>query len=479
MKTPLSNFHQFGIIISAFLLFASCSSDDYPGNQEFVAAFQKESENFTGDSITKEIKLVFSTEAEETGAIEISYSTAQLLYGQDEDFYTDPPATDEIITIPIEKGSRETTFKVTKSNETFIADDFIQFSIVKVDLNGKNAFTQGNTDTKIFFTETASLGGTIYPEVGGPNEPNQVYINLSTEEETKVRRDSWDLGFYSGQDFHVKLNSSMYMFAGALATTDIDQVSADEISDLQSKMDFLVEESNQFVDHPDGDLDKLIINNISENDEENPVYLVKMGQEIGTETPSSGSVAVAGDNRGWKKIRVLQNGTNYILQYADLEDDSHQEITIPKNPTYNFSFYSIQNEEVVEVEPPQNNWDLNFTVNIEIEELPGTNFNTAYGYSDYVTTNTLGNVKAYQVSTEDYSYDEFTKSNVSENELVLDQRIIGSSWRNTVPPDRGVSGSVFYVIQDTEGHLYKLKFTAFENENGVRGYPKFKYKLLN
>src|SRR5699024_11526737 len=70
-----------------------------------------------------------------------------------------------------------------------------------------------NTSTKIYFAENASMGGTLKPEVGGPNEPNQVYVSLSGQEQTKIKRDTWDLGYYSGNGFYVdrkstRLNSS-------------------------------------------------------------------------------------------------------------------------------------------------------------------------------------------------------------------------------------------------------------------------------
>ncbi|WP_304038343.1 HmuY family protein, partial [Mesonia mobilis] len=42
-----------------------------------------------------------------------------------------------------------------------------------------------------------------------------------------------------------------------------------------------------------------------------------------------------------------------------------------------------------------------------------------------------------------------------------------------------IFNNIFYVIEDPEGNLYKLRFTAMMNQNGVRGYPSFEYSLLN
>ena len=36
---------------------------------------------------------------------------------------------------------------------------------------------------------------TLLPEVGGANEPNQVYVDLSSGKMTSIRIDAWDLAF--------------------------------------------------------------------------------------------------------------------------------------------------------------------------------------------------------------------------------------------------------------------------------------------
>ncbi|HRS01468.1 MAG TPA: HmuY family protein [Bacteroidota bacterium] len=35
-----------------------------------------------------------------------------------------------------------------------------------------------------------------------------------------------------------------------------------------------------------------------------------------------------------------------------------------------------------------------------------------------------------------------------------------------------------YIIKSVNGYLYKLHFTAFYNEKGVKGYPKFEFQKL-
>lgn len=323
-------------------------------------------------------------------------------------------------------------------------------------------------------------GATITPVVGGPNQQNQVYVDLSTNTSTSVRRDSWDLGFNSTSN-RVVINGSIYMAVGKLSVTDIDAVtSADaEVTSLQPQVAVATfdAENMAFVDNPNGDISGTAIDEISVTDADNHVYIVNLGFEVGTETPATGSVAVSGDARGWKKIRVLRNGDDYVMQYADLDATTHQEITISKDSNYNFTFFSFNTEAIVNVEPEKEAWDLNFTV--FTNEIPGFG---SYGYTDYVVNNLKGNAKAYMVDevVDGITYEDFTVSDVINSNFSNDQRSIGSSWRNGGGPDTepSLKEDLFYVVNDANGNLYKLQFIALTNAEGVRGYPQFVYSLL-
>ncbi|AUC22761.1 hypothetical protein BTO15_11975 [Polaribacter sejongensis] len=324
-------------------------------------------------------------------------------------------------------------------------------------------------------------GAAVSPEVGGPNEPNQVYVDLSTNTTTVVKRDSWDLGFYSGSEFRVSLNGSISMATAALSTTNIDEVksSDQEVIDLQPlvRTNTYTDESAPFVDAPNGNILETAISEISDTDSENKVYLVNLGYEVDTTAPATGSYSANGEARGWKKIRILKDGNNYILQYADLDATTHKEITISKNEAYHFTFFSFNTENEVSVEPLKNEWDLNFTIFTNLIPTAGP-----YVYPDYVTNNTKSDAKVYKLDTEvdAFTYDDFSITDVDATKFTTDQRSIGSSWRNGGGPSSlpSLKENVFYVVTDTDGNLYKLKFLALTNDAGERGYPEFVYSLL-
>lgn len=330
-------------------------------------------------------------------------------------------------------------------------------------------------------------GATITPEVGGPNQQNQVYIDLSSNTSTAVIRDSWDLGFYSGSDYRVVLNGSIAMATAQLSTTNIDEVNSttEEVANLKpAVMVGSFDPSNlSYVDAFSGAISGTAIAQISENDLDNKVYLVNLGNSVGTATPATGAIALNGESRGWKKIRVLKSGTDYILQYADLDATSHQEVRISKSSDSSFNFFSFNTNSLVSVEPETDKWDLNFTAFTD-EVFDDTVSFGAYFYGDFVATNTKANVGVYKIDTSlqpDLTYDNFTLDFVNNSSFIAnDQRVIGSTWRNSGGPTSlpSLKETVFYVVKDAQGNLYKLKFLALTNDAGVRGYPKFIYSLL-
>ena len=222
-----------------------------------------------------------------------------------------------------------------------------------------------------------------------------------------------------------------------------------------------------------GDINKTAIAPVSSNDLENKVYLINLGYKVGTETPAPGSQAVAGDARGWKKIRILKQDGAYLFQYADLNQSTHQEVLIEKDSNFNFSFFSFDTNSKLAVEPQAENWDVNFTVFTNVLTGAGS-----YGFSDGVLHNRKGGVKVYSILTDEIAYDDFSIENINTSAFLLDQRTIGSSWREVITQDKVLVDNIYYIIQDPNDNIYKLKFTALLSDSGERGFPEFKYKLV-
>ncbi len=329
----------------------------------------------------------------------------------------------------------------------------------------------------------------VAPSVGGANEPNQVFVDLSSAQETSIRRDSWDLGFYSGDEFRVIINGSIKMAVKQLNTTDIAEVQEEDAS---VAVGYTTLAELGYVDNPTGILtgagngEGTAIAEVSDNNENNKVYLVNLGYEVGTTIPETGTVALDGEARGWKKIRVTKQGNDYVLQYADLDATTAQSVTISKNANYNFVFVSLTNGQTVNVEPEAVKWDLNFTGFTNYYSA-GTSQITYY-FSDFITTNIHGGTQVYEVVVSDATqteavYSDFALEDVEDANFwfsATDQRAIGSNWRNGGGPSSGpsIKDDRFYIVKDADGNIYKLRLLALTNDNGVRGYPVFEYELL-
>ena len=454
-------------VVTIIVFLTSCSEEPTFISDPFVVAFEKTSAKILDITNASEIQLVYSKMAVEDGSVNIQIDTENAVYGRD--FVTIPEATGNAVTLEIVSGETTNSFQVVELNDSFSDVMKITFSIASIDVEGANI--QGNTFFEL--SDSVYLGGEFTPTVGGPNEPNQVYIDLSSNKETVVRRDAWDLGFYGGDDFRVAINGSLYMATAPLSNLDINSVNSSTVSSLQPVVAIgtFDPENENYIDAPNGNILETAIDEISTEDSQNPVYVLNLGNSIGTQQPTIGGVTIAGEARGWKKIRILLNGDAYVLQYADLDATSYHEITIPKDSDFNFSFFSFTTETLVDVEPQKNQWDVCFTVFTNVLEGAGS-----YGFSDYVIHNRKGGVTAYSLTGSSITYDDFELDHIEEALFEETQNIIGSNWRSvftgTVTPE------VFYILKDANENYYKIRFLDLVNSTGERGYPRFEYSLL-
>ncbi len=325
-------------------------------------------------------------------------------------------------------------------------------------------------------------GAIINPQVGGANQPNQVFIDLSKERQVAIERASWDLGFYTGSEYRVILNNTVSALARSLDKTDLNEVTAQDTLGFGAQLDVDVIFSSLFgrppswlsdvtnwADDPSGDLDKTAIDEISANTDDNQVYIINRGKN-----PD-------GSQRGWMKIRTIRNGAGYTLQYANIDATTFQEFSITKDNAIDFVTVSLDNG-ITEVLPEKAEWDFAFTVFLnQLSTGPGTII--PYAFNDFVIINT-GRVEVAVIEQDDQvNYADFDFASVSGLEFSSDIDVIGSDWRTVGQPGSGlpptINDDVFYVVKDTEDNYYKLQFTRLvDATTGERGNPQFMYDIL-
>lgn len=308
--------------------------------------------------------------------------------------------------------------------------------------------------------------------LGGANQGNQVFVDLSGEKSEALSRDAWELGFYSGSDFRVVINGSIAMAVKQLETSDISQTVS---QDATVAVGTFQAANMAYVDNPNGNLAQTAFGAIAASEATAKVYIVNLGLSVPTEKPAAGSVNTAGTPRGWKKVKIWREGEGYKFQYANLDGATATTVTIAKDPSYNHVFFSLTNGSTLKAEPAKDSWDLNFTT-FTNEVFDGANSAGAYFYSDYIVTNTKAGVTAARVEGDAAAYAAYTLASASSLTFSTDQRAIGADWRDVFT--RATFGNVFFVVKDAAGNIYKVKFISMVSAEGERGFPVFEYELL-
>jgi len=465
----------------SLLFIAACSDDDTTKTATNAAAFANPAINLTANATP--VNVVFLEPTTAAGTVTLNLTTTGVVYGTD--FNTAPAAVSNTITLPFAANVSSVSFVFNRLTTPFEGQvKNVVFTIASISTNGIT-IPAATKAVQVNFGETPLVTNSVAPAIGGPNVPNQVYVDLSSGASTPVKRTSWDLGFYSGSEFRVVLNGSIKMAVKKLDITDMTQVVTvdNTVAVGEGGGSGVVNGNKDYVDGPSGDITLTAMSEVSSTDSENKVYLVNLGFGLSTVVPNAGSVNAYGDARGWKKIRILKSGSDYKLQYADVAATTFSEVTITKNSAYNFTFFSFDTKAVVAAEPEKAKWDLNFTSFTNHTNM-GTGL-VSYPFQDFIVTNAKGGTRAYQVlNSAGVAYAAFTLANVTtanfEAPAAADQTVIGSNWRNGGGPTTlpSIKDDRFYVIKDAAGNIYKVRFVAMINAASERGNPSFEYSLL-
>ena len=478
MIRNLTNRISFITLTLLSLAIGSCSEDDDPLSTLGVA-FETTALGIAPNANNVEVVISFSrpTTVQNTITLDIQENGVQY----DTQYETNPAASGNQVQIVVPAGAETVSFTVTRIVDLIASESTVTFTLASVSGEEESQIS-GNTSLTVSFEAIASAGASFVAGVGGATQPNQVFVDFSLNNQTSAERVSWDLGFYSGSDDKVIVNYSTFTMARQLDKTDLNSVTAEDTVGFAGVVTVGTTGAHIYIDDPDRDLNKLAIADISATDAENKVYIINRGGGPGT-----GSNPVATTPRGWKKIRILKNGDDYVIQHADIAATSFTETTISKDENFNFVYFSFENGGNITVEPEKASWDIVFTVSSNIIDFGDGD--GAYGFSDFILSNRQGGVeiaRSFDLGPEstiftpqfinnDIAYDDFTMDDVAGLTFSSDGNTIGSVWRSVFAdayPD------IFFIVKDAEGNHYKLQFLTFLNDNGERGHPELKYELL-
>jgi len=140
--------------------------------------------------------------------------------------------------------------------------------------------------------------------------------------------------------------------------------------------------------------------------------------------------------------------------------------------------FSISNPLEVISEPDRSNWDLLFT---QYTTLLFTDEGDPY---PYLVTGVLLNPALVLIAMDSITaYDDISFEKAQSMDFSKQADGIGYLWKEYDFDDGSytVNSKIIYVIRDTRGFLYKLRFKDFYkllNNRLQKGYPSFEYQKL-
>ncbi|HRP89020.1 MAG TPA: HmuY family protein [Edaphocola sp.] len=320
------------------------------------------------------------------------------------------------------------------------------------------------------------LNGINGSEIGS-NAANMVFVDLSKDAQSTLKRADWDLKFYCGSDFRVLINNTTAAMAKVTNKYDLSAVSASDVQGFVWTVDIANPSPITFtkVDDLYGDLTKTIIPEVSAMETENPVIVLGRGE--GGAIPKRDLIKL-------KLKKIFENA--YEIKWSKLDENNIHTDTIFKDEQYNFMYFSFDSGVLEKAAPQKPNWD--FVWSVSIFHTPYYDEEVAYVFSDMVAINNRAGVRVAEKKyanehDANNAFENYSLGQVQEEQFSDSLWAIGNKWRSTPAPGEsnipGVKKDRFYILQDPQGNYYKLKFLSFSLEDGgERGRPDIKYILL-
>lgn len=297
-----------------------------------------------------------------------------------------------------------------------------------------------------------------------PDYRFQTYFNLGSGEKVSTNlKDVWDLGFACAtDDYSLILNTSQFI---KVAHTESDNF------DVTYTTEGFVWQFDESTGNPSGNaIGKWWDSTASGPVSKGEVLLVDRGID-GEGLPA-----------GYLKMQLLIDTPTHAVsvKIANLDGTEERTFNITKESGRRYvtlSFETGQNE--TQPEPLQTTWDLLFT---QYTTLLFTDTGEPY---PYLVTGVLINDTLVSALLDSVTPFESITRDLAESLVLSGERdVIGYDWKKVIGDV--TSGNVtyiaqpnmVYIIQNTEGFFYKLRFIDFYNDLGQKGYPTFEYQKL-
>ena len=323
-------------------------------------------------------------------------------------------------------------------------------------------FTACEKPEKLYPQPKTSLGVQSQIFAMGENYANQLWFDFATQKTETNAFGIWHMGFSCDPSQpRVSINGGISASFGVarFAGSSFGKITADSIKKVQ-----------WHFDNPNGDPDssafpQAFVKNGTQWEVNDYTYVIDLGDKI---KDSTRYVQL--------KFNGCKPGQSYDFEYKNLEPNGFlRKQTIAVNRDKNFVYYQFLEHRIVDNEPFNNDqWDILFTT--YKESVPDAN-GVPY---PYVIRGVLINSKKVSVAQLDkVDFNTIDKAYASAVVDSKKQDEIGYDWkqydqtaeRYTMVPNR------VYLIKTTDA-IIKMKFVDFYNDQGVKGYPKMAWEIL-
>jgi hypothetical protein len=204
------------------------------------------------------------------------------------------------------------------------------------------------------------------------------------------------------------------------------------------------------------------------------------------DTSYTGHIYLLGsyDGIGYRASWAIQfthvDENQYNFRIRDIGGSAWQDFEIPKSDFLNYMHFTTNGGgQLVEIEPDQDLWDLQFTQYGSIiytdDGVPTPYYVRGVLLNRYMVSAAIDTVTAFA---------DITFEHLSGYTFSRQQDFIGYEWKD-VEVDVNSNTAVYtvipgitYIIMDTEGFFYKFRFVSYYNDLGDKGFPVFEHLRL-
>lgn len=299
----------------------------------------------------------------------------------------------------------------------------------------------------------------------GENYEKDLFFDLSTNSYSERQSSEWDLRFESGKNgWGVFVNNGTNIIVRKINVSGLHENLANDTNHFKAQ--------KELVDAPDGHAESSAIGDWRTYRSSPPalepgIYVIELSYLTGSDR--------------FKRLQVLDvNDSAFFIRITSIGEIKTDTTILKKDKDRNFTYWSFKNggHIVPNAEPDKHTWDIVFTryKHIFYDILPG---NEPFPYRVVGALSSPYKVCVARDSMDHYGV--IDAGSILNMDFSYDQNAIGYDWKTHAYGATGnytVNPKITFVIKDTDGMYFKLRFLDFYSPRGDKGYPKFEFERI-